>query len=99
MGRFVPNPRVAIAMLADAEFQARMEAVGVVALEEAKQRAPVGETGNLRDSLKVERLSNGGRRVSANVDYWGFVEYGTSEMSAQPYLRSTLTALGLRVTP
>lgn len=99
MGRFLPNPRVALAILADAEFQARMEAIGREALEEAKQRAPVGETGNLRDSLKVERLTNGGRRVSANVDYWGFVEYGTSDTPAQPYLRPTLTALGLRVTP
>lgn len=98
MGRFVPNPRVAIAILADPGFQARMELIGQEGLEQAKERAPVGETGNLRDSLKVERLSNGGRRISANVDYWGFVEFGTSDTPAQPYLRPTLTALGLRVT-
>lgn len=97
MGKFIPNPLVGAAIVVDPEFQARMELIGQEALSFARDHAPVA-TGNLRDSLKVERLSNGGRRVSTDVDYWLFPEFGTVNMPAEPYLRPTLTALGLRVT-
>lgn len=95
MGKFVLNPRLIPEMLADAEFQAALEVVGDEGLEEAQRRVPVA-TGALRDSLRVERITDG-RRISANVDYWGFVEYGTADTPEQPYLRPTLTALGLRI--
>ncbi len=48
----------------------------------ARHYAPVGETGDLRDSIEARP-----DRVVVGVKYAGFVEYGTSENEAQPYLR------------
>lgn len=51
---------------------------------EAKLRAPV-DTGMLRGSI----TSTGGGseyEIGTNVEYAPFIEYGTSKMSAQPFL-------------
>lgn len=61
----------------------------------AKNRAPV-DTGALRNSItsEVQRRGNTIRgEVGPTVNYGGFVERGTSRMSAQPYLRPATDAV------
>jgi len=61
--------------------------------DEAKERAPK-LTGQLSDSIEVktleikkDKIKIGIGPVGDAVFYWFFVEYGTSKMAAQPYLR------------
>lgn len=61
--------------------------------QQARQRAPRGETGNLRASIVVKEtgplsraVTAGARNTSPNAFYAGFVEYGTAHMAAQPFL-------------
>lgn len=54
---------------------------------ERNQRVPV-DTGALRDSGNLERVSDGVYRYSeggGDVDYAAYVEYGTYKMAAQPH--------------
>lgn len=59
----------------------------------AKQKAPV-DTGDLEGSIR--RSFSGANtsmptgRVSTNIEYAVYVEYGTSKMLAQPFLRPAL---------
>ena len=69
--------------------------------DDAKNSAPV-DTGALRKSIRVEK--RGGLKVSVvagdggvinprtgrEVDYAGYVEFGTSHTSPQPYMRPAL---------
>ena len=48
---------------------------------DARSRAPV-DTGALRDSIDVQP-----GKVTVSVPYAAFVEYGTSDTPAQPFLR------------
>lgn len=58
---------------------------------DARAAAPVGETGNLRNSI-TETFSGDGRSsaftatIGPTVRYALFVEFGTSKMAPQPYL-------------
>lgn len=45
--------------------------------EEAKRAAPVGATGDLKDSIIVERNAKGGATVKATAPYAGYVHQGT----------------------
>lgn len=59
---------------------------------EARRRCPV-DTGNLRSSLNDEVIKENNEivgRVGTNVEYAGYVEYGTKRQTAQPYLRPAL---------
>lgn len=56
--------------------------------EAAKAQAPV-ETGELRDSIVIE-----GTDVHVTAPYAGFVEFGTINVPAQPYLRPAADAAG-----
>lgn len=59
---------------------------------DAKSIVPV-ETGTLRDSIKSDVSTTGGKavgRVYSDVDYAPDVELGTSKMRAQPYLTPAL---------
>ena len=47
----------------------------------ARAYVPV-DTGRLRDSITA-----GPTGVTSDVEYAGFVEYGTSDMPAEPYMR------------
>lgn len=59
-------------------------AVGERVMQSAKEACPV-DTGALRDSIKMS--VHGNRAVvSADTDYAGCVEFGTSKMPARPYL-------------
>jgi len=69
--------------------------------DDAKSFAPV-DTGSLRKSIRVERegelqfsvvAGDGGvinPRTGREVDYAGYVEFGTSRMSPQPYMQPAL---------
>lgn len=94
---FIPNPNLARELKTDAAVRGAMDEVGEAALEAARELAPVA-SGALRDSLKVERIEDGGVRLSVNVDYWLFPEFGTVFMAPEPYLRPSLSAVGLGVT-
>lgn len=63
----------------------------------AQQLAPLGETGDLRNSIRWHsetRISREGERMAANfmavigayVDYAAYVEFGTRFMPARPFL-------------
>lgn len=63
----------------------------------AKQLAPV-ETGRLRDSIHTENYRNGElKRVVAEAEYAGYVEYGTVHSAAQPFLRPAVESVKSRV--
>jgi len=51
----------------------------------AREAAPVGETGDLRDSIEVTARGLV-REVGPTVRYGGFVEFGTWKDEPQPYL-------------
>jgi HK97 gp10 family phage protein len=51
----------------------------------AQDIVPV-RTGNLRDSIHVERNGYADYAVVASAPYAGFVEFGTRYMAAEPYL-------------
>jgi HK97 gp10 family phage protein len=58
----------------------------------AKSLTPV-DTGRLRSSITHELGREGRRfvaRVGTNVEYAGYVEFGTRRMRAQPYLRAAI---------
>ena len=69
--------------------------------DDAKDLAPV-DTGSLRESIRVEKegdlqvsvIAGGGGvinpRTGREVDYAGYVEFGTSRMSPQPYMQPAL---------
>jgi len=69
--------------------------------DDAKDLVPV-DTGSLRKSIRVEKegelqvsvIAGGGGvinpRTGREVDYAGFVEFGTSRMSPQPYMQPAL---------
>jgi HK97 gp10 family phage protein len=54
--------------------------------EEAQAIVPV-RTGRLQRSVKVVRIESCFYLVGSDVEYAGFVEFGTSRMRAQPFLR------------
>lgn len=59
---------------------------------EAKRRSPV-DTGNLKKSITKEVEKEQDEivgRIGTNVEYAGYVEYGTKRQAAQPYLRPAL---------
>jgi HK97 gp10 family phage protein len=61
---------------------------------EAKRRAPV-DTGNLRRSLRTQMFTGPSEEkqrgsVGTNVEYAAFQEFGTKNISPQPYLGPAL---------
>lgn len=52
----------------------------------AQALCPV-DTGNLRSSISHGLAGSDDAWVGTNVEYAGYVEYGTRKMAAQPYLR------------
>jgi len=94
---FIPNPNLEQEIKSDSGVRRAMDEVGDAGLEELKERIPV-DSGALLASATIIRLEDAGQRLQVSVDYWGFPEYGTENMPAQPYLRPTLSALGLNLT-
>ena len=74
--------------------EAMKKALGDIATG-AKNRAPV-DTGALRNSITTQTQGNrdyARGEVGPTVNYGGYVERGTSRMSAQPYLRPATDAV------
>lgn len=57
--------------------------------ENAKMKAP-GKTGRLKNSIHKIRLETDKWQVQAQAPYAYFVEVGTSDTKAQPFLRKAL---------
>lgn len=72
-------------------------------VEEAKAQAPV-KTGKLRDSIKARKDGRSSTRGSTMyiagvvkaAFYWIFIEYGTSRISAKPFMRPAWEASNKR---
>jgi HK97 gp10 family phage protein len=77
------------ASLPDAE-EAKMKRIILQIERDAKSIVPV-DTGNLRASIESRVIRNNDGDITGvvgtNTDYAAFVEFGTSKMGAQPYLR------------
>lgn len=56
----------------------------------AKVLCPVGDTGNLMNSIAAEQVGPLSWRVNAAAEYAIYVEVGTYKMNAQPYLDPAL---------
>jgi HK97 gp10 family phage protein len=54
----------------------------------AKRRARV-DTGQMRNAIKARRIT-GGARVMGGTDHDIYNEFGTSRMSAQPFIRPSM---------
>jgi HK97 gp10 family phage protein len=65
--------------------QAALQAGADNLVESARSAAPV-LTGALRDSISTTNVTATNATVEATVEYAGFVEFGTSRMSAEPYM-------------
>jgi HK97 gp10 family phage protein len=70
-----------------------MLSVGERVKAAAAAMAPV-QTGTLKSSIQYDLSETHGGDlmviIGSNLRYAGFVEYGTSKMAAQPYLRPAL---------
>lgn len=78
-----------------------IEPVAQRGLEIAIEHAPFdpeSEGPHLRDSLRLEKLPNGGWRIVADSGHAGFVEFGTEDTEAQPFLGIVPDVLGLKRT-
>lgn len=86
----VPQAIARFAQLAVAASVARQQGVNAAAAQvaaAAQARAPV-RTGALRDSITpVPDPESGFARVTAQAPHAGYVEFGTSDTPAQPFLR------------
>jgi HK97 gp10 family phage protein len=62
-------------------------ALSALKIEKDAKLAVVVDTGRLRSSIAVDFKDNGlGAEVGTNVKYAPYVEFGTSKMSAKPFL-------------
>lgn len=61
--------------------------------KQAMRKAPV-DTGNLKRSITIDILDGGHTgKVTATADYSIYQEYGTRFMSAQPFMRPSLSII------
>jgi HK97 gp10 family phage protein len=74
--------REAIEVATTEELQLTSQSV----VDMAKQLCPVGETGNLRRSIRWEWKGEMATRIGSDVDYAPDVEFGTRDRPAQPFL-------------
>lgn len=58
----------------------------------AKQNAPV-DTGALRNSIQGRMTGDASGEVGVGVEYGVYVEYGTVNMAAQPFMRPAAEAV------
>lgn len=75
------------------DVEKEMSDIGNQVAEDARRMAPV-ETGALRDSIQSEVSGSGTEttvRVGSNLEYAIYVEMGTSNQGAQPFLRPAAT--------
>ena len=94
---FVLNPLLEREIRAEAGVHRLVDDRADAALEYAEEHVAV-ESGELKASLHLEDAPDGGRRLVAGTDHWQYVEFGTIDDPAQPYLRPASQAVGLAIT-
>lgn len=92
MTAFIPNPLAG--EIAKLQAAPHIQEVAEEGLALAQAHVPV-DTGELLDSLHIEDIPEGGKRIVAGTDHWQFPEFGTSDQAAEPYLRPLIDELGL----
>lgn len=91
------NTKLTTMIAATPEQQDRFaEALARDAEGGAKQRAAV-DTGFMRNSIAVEKVGPGQRRLFVGAAYGPFVEFGTWKMAAQPFVIPAVEATATRV--
>jgi hypothetical protein len=94
--RYIPSahPAASLAYLvhADVVTDGTKKAADKI-LQAAQAIAPVGETGDLRDSGHVNEIE-GGHEVVFDVPYAVYVEFGTSDTPTFAFLRKGVEAAG-----
>lgn len=90
--RIVQNdfPKIIQGLEVKAELIVRKTALDLEA--HAKSRAAV-DTGTLKNSIQATRIAPAHWRVVAGVDYGMYVEWGTVNMAAQPFLQPAILAV------
>jgi HK97 gp10 family phage protein len=89
---FIPNPFLEQQWTASHEAESMLSGVGARIAESARFMAP-RLTGALAVSIRVDMTTDGEDRaveILADVPYAGYVEFGTSDTPAQPFLRPAL---------
>ena len=79
----------AIPALEDAVLDIASEEI----VDQARAIVPV-DTGYLRSTIAREKVDDRKYIVKAEAEYASYVEFGTSRMAAQPYLRPALERTG-----
>ena len=90
--RIVQNdfPKIISGMEAKAEAIVAKTALDLEA--HAKSRAPV-DTGTLKNSIQATKIGPAHWRVVVGVEYGMYVEWGTANMGAQPFLQPAILAV------
>ena len=70
----------------DAAVTKALEMIGMQADNYARMECPV-DTGRLRASINHAQQGKDTEVIGTNVEYAAYVEFGTSKMAAQPYLK------------
>ena len=92
---FIPNLAVGKEWELSPEALACVTIQGRKVQDAAKAIVPV-DTGFLRDSIEIAvegGTTTANAEIGATARYGGFVEYGTSNTPAQPYMRPALDTL------
>lgn len=53
------------------------------------QEAPI-DTGRLRGSISSKHMGDGEVGITSDVEYWVYLQYGTSKMAANPFVTRTV---------
>ena len=77
-------------------MQKALNAAAAPIKKEAKAKAPI-KTGLLKKSIRSKQMKHTekpsvGIFINMKAYYWYFLEYGTSKMSAQPFMRAAVDA-------
>ncbi len=83
--RYIPNPAMIPELMVSPELAVEMGLRGEAIASLASDLAPV-DTGRLAASL-ASQVGPGEVTVYSDVEYAAYVEFGTSDTSAQPFLR------------
>jgi len=88
---------VALSVASAKAVDAGVEVGAAEVLAVAASRVPV-LTGALRDSLEITHDDDGGALIGTELEYAPFVEFGTSDTPAQPFLRPAADSAADEVT-
>lgn len=90
---FLPNPLLDFQLRTVSAKDTYDAALKILAAAQAL--CPIGETGELYDSLHAEKGPVGISYVIAGTDHWIFPEFGSWNYGPEPYLRPALDSVKL----